>query len=296
MALPRMRWFPALLVVLLLLGACGGTPTVSPPTPTAAPASPTAVAAAPAPQPLTPGVGTLELRANGEDSVREGFVTKDGWAISFDHVYVTLANVTAHQTNPPFDALSDSPLEAQVSVGLAGGHTVDLAAGDEDAEPILIGTTSASAGRYNALSWDMVKATTGPAQGAAVLLVGTASKEGTELPFTIRLEQESSETCGDFIGDERKGILEDGGIAQLEATFHFDHLFGDGEAAPDDEINTGALGFEPFARLASDGTVAADLAAIQAGFSAEELALLEEMHLSHVGEGHCRTDTRTAGS
>lgn len=270
----------------MFLGACGGTP--------AAPDTP-APLAAPSPQPAPPSVGTLEVRANGEDFVREGFVTKDGWAIQFDHVYVTLTNLTAHQTNPPFDALSNSRLEAQVSVSLAGVHTVDLAEGDADAEPILIGTTPAPAGRYNALSWDMVKATSGAAQGAVLMLVGTASKDGTDLPFTIRLEQESSETCGDFIGDERKGILEDGGIAQLEATFHFDHLFGDGDAAPDDEINTGALGFEPFARLARNGRVDVDQEAIQAGFSAAELALLEELHLPHVGEGHCRTDARTAG-
>ncbi len=284
----RVCWSSVLLVVVLLAGACGSTPAAP-----AAPVPPPVVSPAP---PAPSGVGTLEFRANGEDFVRQGFVTKDGWAISFDHVYVTLANVTAHQTNPPFDALSDTPLDAQVSVSLEGVHTVDLAEGDEHAEPILIGTASASAGRYNALSWDMVKATAGPAQGAAVMLVGTASRDGTELPFTIRLEQESSETCGDFIGDERKGVLEDGGIAQLEATFHFDHLFGDGEAAPDDEINTGALGFEPFARLATNGSVDVDVAAIQAGFSAEERALLDEMHLPHVGEGHCRTDTRTAGN
>ncbi|MEO1288023.1 MAG: DUF4382 domain-containing protein, partial [Chloroflexota bacterium] len=47
--------------------------------------------------------GTLEFHANGEDFVREGFVSKDGWIINFDHVWVSLSNVRAHQTNPPYD-------------------------------------------------------------------------------------------------------------------------------------------------------------------------------------------------
>jgi len=47
--------------------------------------------------------GTLQFHANGEDFVRQGFVSKDGWAITFDHVYVTLADATAYQSDPPYD-------------------------------------------------------------------------------------------------------------------------------------------------------------------------------------------------
>lgn len=266
-----------LLLPLLLLAACGTAP--------AAPSAPPATDAATA---------TLQFRANGEDFVRQGFITKDGWQISFEHLYVTLSNITAHQADPPYDALAADELQAVASVALPGTHTVDLAAGDETAEPILIGEVAAPAGRYNALSWDMVRASEGPASGAVVLLVGTASKDGTSLPFTIQLDRESSQTCGDFVGDERKGILAANSTADLEATFHFDHLFGDGEAAPDDEINTSALGFEPFARLAQAGSVTADSAAMQANFTPDELALLEEMHLPHVGEGHCNSTVAAA--
>lgn len=34
--------------------------------------------------------GTLVLVDNGEDFIRQGFVSKDGWQIDFDHAYVTL--------------------------------------------------------------------------------------------------------------------------------------------------------------------------------------------------------------
>ncbi|MGB3613727.1 MAG: hypothetical protein WBA10_08035, partial [Elainellaceae cyanobacterium] len=40
--------------------------------------------------------GTLEFRANGEDFVRQGFVSKDGWQMDFDHLYVTLSELKAY--------------------------------------------------------------------------------------------------------------------------------------------------------------------------------------------------------
>ena len=154
--------------------------------------------------------------------------------------------------------------------------------------PILVGTVEAAAGRYNALAWELVRAPDGLADGAVILMEGRATKDDVTLPFRISLDEESAYVCGDFVGDERKGILQAGETADLEATFHFDHLFGDGSAPPDADINTGALGFEPFAALAQDGRVDVDMAALQAGLSAEDYAKLTAMHLAHVGEGHCR--------
>jgi len=78
---------------------------------------------------------------------------------------------------------------------------------------------------------------------------GTATKDGESLPFTIGISEALSFTCGDFVGDARKGILDDGAMADIESTFHFDHLFGDAGAPMDDAINTGALGFDPLAAM-----------------------------------------------
>ena len=111
------------------------------------------------------GSGTLTIRANGEDFVRQGFITKDGWQVSFDHVYVTLADVKAYQTDPPFDPQTSETLDAKAEVGTEQAITIDLAEGDASAEPIPVAELDAPAGRYNALSWQMVSAPSGAAQG-----------------------------------------------------------------------------------------------------------------------------------
>jgi hypothetical protein len=269
------------IVALLVLAGCGTAPQTQPDT---QPASEDA--------PPQDGTGTLAFRANGEDFVRQGFVSKDGWAITFDHVYVTLADITAYQADPPFDAREGGTPQFQTNAALEGSHTVDLAEGDEDAAPLPIGAVDAPAGRYNALSWRMVPADDGgPASGGVIVMQGTATQESETIEFTIRLGQEEAYSCGDYVGDERKGILEPAGQADLEATFHFDHLFGDGDLPADDDLNRDALGFAPFAALAEQGRVDVDMAALEQAFSAEEREKLMNLHLAHVGEGHCHGST-----
>lgn len=240
--------------------------------------------------------GVLEIRANGEDFVRQGFISKDGWEISFDHVYVTLADVKAYQSDPPFDAAAGGQPQATTTVMLAERKTVDLAAGDENAEPIKLGDINAPAGHFNALSWRMVAAETGPAAGYPLVLQGTATKDGQTVNFTLQIDQELAFTCGDFVGDERKGIVPAGGMADLEATFHFDHLFGDAGAPADDELNMGALGFDPLAAIAQNGEMTANLATLQSQLSEADFAKLLSIlpSLGHVGEGHCEEEVLTA--
>jgi hypothetical protein len=234
--------------------------------------------------------GTLGFRANGEDFVRQGFVSKDGWAIDFDHVYVTLAAITGYQTSPPYDPHSGGSIESKQRATLSNTHTVDLAEGGEDAEPILVGSVSdAATGHYNAISWEMVKATGGPSAGYSLSLVGSGSKEGQVIDFEIRFESEYAYSCGEYVGDARKGILEADGIADLEMTFHFDHIFGDADTPLDDDLNTAAVGFEPFANAASGGKLDSDLSGLKSKLSGENYRMLEEIlpTLGHVGEGHC---------
>lgn len=240
--------------------------------------------------------GTLEFRANGEDFVREGFISKDGWEIVFDHLYVTLDEFTAYQSNPPYDPDTGTLPAAAVSVALDGPITVDLAEGDADAAPVLVGTQPAPAGHYNALSWQIVPATDGAAAGAVLVIDGTATNESEVISFVLRLDEELTFSCGDFVGDERKGILETGSTADVEATFHFDHLFGDGDAPANDSINTGALGFDPLAALATDGTLEIDQAGLREQLAAEDYTLLTEIlpGLGHTGEGHCTTEQQAA--
>ncbi|NJK81723.1 MAG: DUF4382 domain-containing protein [Chloroflexaceae bacterium] len=240
--------------------------------------------------------GTLEFRANGEDFVRQGFTSKDGWSITFNHLYVTLDELTAYQSDPPFDPEEGGTPAATVSVVLDGPITVDLAEGGPDAEPVLIGAQSAPAGHYNALSWSMVPATEGPAEGYMLVIDGTATRADETVAFVLRLNEALTFTCGDFVGDTRKGLLAADDTADIEATFHFDHLFGDGAAPADDDINTGALGFDPLAALATDGTLQIDQTELEQQISADAYALLRSIlpGLGHTGEGHCATEAQAA--
>ena len=238
--------------------------------------------------------GTLQFSANGEDFVRQGFVSKDGWNITFDHVYVTLADVTAYQSDPPYDAEEGGEIQAKTDVSLSETYTVDLAEGGEDVSPILVDKIDAPVGQYNAISWNMVKAPEGPAKGYSLVIVGKAVKEGRTVNFTIKDEEGYEYAGGEYVGDERKGIVKEDGTADLEMTFHFDHIFGDAETDADDELNVGAPGFDPFAALAEDGTLDVDLAALKTKLSPADYQKLEDMivTLGHVGEGHCHCEVR----
>lgn len=241
-------------------------------------------------------LGELEIRANGEDFVRQGFLSKDGWQIDFNHVYVTLADITAYQSDPAFDAEAGGQPEAKQTVSLSDPKTVDLAEGGDDADPILVESLQAPAGRYNALAWKMVPAADGPASGQTIQMEGIATKAEESVDFTVKLDPTLGFVCGDFVGDDRKGILEADNKADVEATFHFDHVFGDGEAPPDDDINTGALGFDPLAAIAQEGSLNVNMDDLQSQLSAEDYDTLMSIlpSLGHVGEGHCAETELTA--
>jgi len=164
-------------------------------------------------------------------------------------------------------------MNCAVKVSLDNVYTVDLAEGDENAPPILVGEVSdAPVGHFNAISWKMVKASSGPAAGCSLVMIGAAEKDGHIVDFTISVEDGCVYSCGEYVGDERKGIVVDGGTADLEMTFHFDHIFGDADRPLDDELNLSAVGFEPLANTAEGGKADLDMT---------------ELHLGHVGEGHC---------
>jgi len=216
--------------------------------------------------------GTLEFYANGEDFVRQGFVSKDGWSIQFEHVYITIADIAAYQTEPPYDSQSGADISDKSTMGLDKAYTIDLAKGGEDATPILVGKIlDVPVGHYNAISWKMARAESGLAAGYSLVMIGTAQKDGQSIDFVINVEEECEYQCGEYVGDERKGIVSDGGTADLEMTFHFDHIFGDADLPADDELNLAAVGFEPFA----------------GGTQGGDVINMAEMHLGHVGEGHC---------
>lgn len=271
------RLYLAILMAILTVSSLTGCGTATP------------ANESPQPAVVEEATGTLELMANGEDFVRQGFTSKDGWQIHFDQLYITLSDLAAYQTDPPFDAATgDNP--QGMKVGPAESFTIDLAVGDDQAEPILVSSLAeVPAGHYNALGWQMVPATEGEAEGYTILMKGTAQKADQTVEFAIKIADQYSYNCGEYVGEERKGILTPGDSVDLEATFHFDHVFGDAGAPADDALNVGAVGFDPLAALAENGTLDVDMADLEANLSAEEFAKLQSTlgTLGHVGEGHC---------
>lgn len=234
------------------------------------------VSCAPAPQ-----KGTLLLHANGEERLQTGWTTKDGWKLQFDHVYLTLGSVTAYQTNPPFDPAAGDRPESEVTVVFSDPMTVDLVS---DQRP-LVGSAEAAVGHFNALQWQTL--------APSLQLVGTAQRGNVTIPFDITLAQPLAFVCGDYIGDERKGFVAANSTADLEITLHFDHLFGDGAEAATAEINREAVGFDPFAALATPEGVTVDWTELQQKLSSQDFQALRKVlsNLGHVGEGHCREVT-----
>ncbi len=223
--------------------------------------------------------GTLEIRANGEDFVRDGFVSKDGWQIDFDNVYVSLEEIVAYQTEPAFDAQTgEMPDGDSVS---AENQTVDLAATDDT---ILLVSAEADTGQFNAVSWEM----NGSAENGSVRLIGAAQKDGTTVPFDLTFTEDFAYACGEYLGDERKGFVNADETGDVELTFHFDHVFGDADSPLDDSLNVGALGFQPLADAAGDSLTATQ-SELEGMLSAEDYTTLMDTlaTLGHVGEGHC---------
>lgn len=238
-------------------------------------------------EPVVEEPGTLVLTANGEDFVREGFTSKDGWEIVFDHVYVTLAQIQPARTDPPFEPESDMEFSGERDlIAATRPVTVDLKA-DSTVE---VARLTADPGHYNALSWMMVPAEEGPSTGYSMLLEGTAAKEGETLPFRIGIEASWLYEAGDYVGEERRGMLRSGSEADLEMTFHMDHLFGDADLPAEDALNQGAPGFSLFQWLADTSQVT-DLAVMEEMLSPEEYEHVFGLlgNLGHVGEGHARS-------
>ncbi len=240
------------------------------------------------------GEATLNLVANGEDFIRQGFVTKDGWTMNFDRLDVNLSDVTAYQIEGAFEPKEGDKLDTleyseKVSL-LDTPKVVDLAEGEADAEPIMVTNAEVTPGFYNAVAWkiDIAEAES-PLAGKTMVLQGTASKDEQVINFDISLNRPIQYLCGEYVGDERKGIIQAGETGELETTFHFDHIFGDSETSPDDALNVDAWGFEPLAKLASGDSLTIDDATLDQQLSPEDQEKLTKavIGLGHVGEGHC---------
>lgn len=259
----RFAFRPLVKTLGVILGAIPGVILIATPVMYASAATPTES-------------GTLAFYLSGEDLATQGFtepkLTKDGWSLGFDHIFVTVTDIVAYQTQPPFAAAPGNLPEVVHEQPLPGVFTVDLVAAADSEDRVRLDAIDAVPGHYNALSWRVVPADSGPHAGWAMVFMGTAEKEGERVPFRIESAEARRYLCGEYVGDERKGWLTAGGAADLEMTLHLDHIFGRADKAETDPLNVDALGIAPFLSTtdASPG--------------------LRGLHIGHVGEGHCLVD------
>lgn len=218
--------------------------------------------------------GKLEFIANGEELAVKGFsapnLTKDGWSIKFDHIYVGLADVTAYQVRGGYDAEKGGKVNAKTAVALPNRQVIDLVGGINKDDVVNLGSAYAPAGHYNAISWRVVKADSGPSKGHSIVFIGTANKGGKKVKFKLVSDEVATYRCGEYVGDARKGVLKGGSKAEMEMTFHVDHIFGNIALQSElPEMNKSAYGFNPFA---GGGT---------------QRVKIKGHHLGHAGEAHC---------
>jgi len=234
--------------------------------------------------------GILEIYANGEDFVRQGFTSKDGWLLEFDQVEVHFGEIIAYQTKPAFEPEDiSSRLTPIIKTEPIAPQIVDLALGERDAEPIFLGQLTVPTGQYNAITWSIRPEQ--PDQNKATLkLVGTATKLGKTIQFELSFSPLVSYECGEYVGEKRQGFVSAETTGLLEVTLHFDHLFGDSTLAPDDDLNINAYGFEKFANLAQNGKVTITPENLTSELDKTAIEQINTIlsGLGHVGEGHCR--------
>lgn len=238
-------------------------------------------------------IGTVKFQANGKDFVRKGLVSKDGWTIKFDHVYLNFVDAMAYQADPPYNAETGTQPNAKTNISLVVKKTVDLAEGDDTAQAIIVNEVPAPAGKYNAISWNLRKGIDGAIADQVMVIEGVATKGDQEVPFVLKFDREMQFICGDYVGEEPKGILQPGGTTNLEATFHFDYLFGDENKNATEELNSKALGFQPLAAMAENGQLVADLSTLKQKLSEADYQKLIEIlsNIAQVGEGDCKAIT-----
>ena len=226
--------------------------------------------------------GTIVFRANGEDFVRQGFIDRDGWHLSFDKVLLNLAGPVAYNSGKSLEAV------------LPGTFTVDLADGDDKAPSAIVGRLEKAApGNYQSLKFRLKRISEGAFAGSSIVLIGMAERGGNTVPFDIRFDEELLfDGREGYVGDEIKGLLPEGGRTDVEMTFHFDHIFGDAGAPEDDHINTGSVGFGFFHQFVRDGSVAVTQSDMKGAQDYEKL-VRSIWTLGHLGEGHCDVSEQT---
>lgn len=221
--------------------------------------------------------GTLEIRANGEDFVTEGFISKEGYTIDFDNVLINIGNIKAY--NPQDEKLSTT-IKVATLIDLKKGTPADPTVAVRKLENV-------PEGNYQSLRFSLKQIESGEYAGYSIILIGSATKDEKTTPFLIKLNEELTfDGREGYVGDSIKGLVDPGESSDVEMTFHFDHLFGNIEAPADDHVNSGSPGFDFFMTYENNGSIDVNQNQMIENPQYDKLIRALES-LGHLGEGHC---------
>lgn len=221
--------------------------------------------------------GNLLFTANGEEFIVNGLVSKEGWKIDFENVLVNIDAPEAYNND-------SSALRAT----LKGDHLVDLKRGTAENPVVSVGIVSnLQTGNYQSLKFSLKKIKKGENEGFSIIMKGKASKEGKNIPFVIKLNEELTfDGKEGYVGDSLKGLLKKRETADVEMTFHFDHIFGNIESGAADHVNSKSPGFQIFLDYAEEGGINVNQNQMKENPLYNNLISGIET-LGHLGEGHC---------
>ncbi len=220
--------------------------------------------------------GNLAFVANGEGFVADGFTDKFGWKISFSKVLVNITDIKVEAK------------DGSKTVSLPGTHLVDFKS-SKDATVKIGSVEKVPATEYRSLTWSVKRLDSGEYNGASMVLIGTAEKGDKKIDFVIKFNEEITWNAKEgYSGDKVKGIVKKGETGEVEMTFHWDHVFGDKNAAADTHINKGAVGFKYFEKFAENGKVVVGQDKLSKETDKDDFKkLIKSLHgLGHSGEGH----------
>jgi hypothetical protein len=238
------------------------------------------------------------VQVYGEAFIEEGIPASDfsdGWAVTFDHFLITIADVTAArgQDAPALSAPTPRVYElARPTMGVGQPvATAEVPGGAYD--NVAYRVRPAPAGVAAAPGADAARASAMAAAGESVHVVGTARKGDRTLRFAWGFTSDVL-----YRGCESEARV-DGGTARTQLTIHGDHLFFDDLVSEDPK-----LAFDLVAASDTDGDGQVTKAELQARditgqaryqVGGERITNLWDFiarqvtNLGHIdGEGHCQ--------
>jgi hypothetical protein len=220
--------------------------------------------------------GSLKFVANAESFVANGFKSVDGFKITFTKVILNISDVSV------------ASKDGKKTITLPGSHMVDFKS-SADAFVKLAVLNKIPVTEYRRLKWSLKKLKDGEYKGYSLILTGKAIKGGKTIDFTLKFDEEVSWDAKEgYSGDIIKGIVKKGKIGEVEMTFHFDHIFGDGNSPLTASVNKAAAGFGVFAKFAKNNKIVVSQAELkeQLGADVYKKLILAFQGLGHSGEGH----------